>query len=169
MLMSRVSLIRLISQTLTRVLEPIVFLHYFFINRCGQELCLPLCILFNKYLKIGTFLRTWKMSNVTPVFKSGDRNNVCNYRPISILNIFAKIFESIVYHATFSALKHLIIPQHMVSTVHDRWKLILLSIQILYCNAWTLVFRWIACILTSARHLTRLIIRFLFVDLLKLP
>ena len=39
----------------------------------------------------------WKASRVTPVFKSGTRNNPGNYRPISIIPCVAKIFEKIIF------------------------------------------------------------------------
>jgi len=37
-----------------------------------------------------------KISSVTPVFKSGDKSDVRNYRPISILSYIAILFELLV-------------------------------------------------------------------------
>lgn len=37
--------------------------------------------------------KDWKVSVVTPVYKSGDRANLTNYRPISLINNLGKIFE----------------------------------------------------------------------------
>ena len=34
-----------------------------------------------------------KEASVTPVFKTEDRQIKTNYRPISVLNVFSKIFE----------------------------------------------------------------------------
>ena len=42
------------------------------------------------------FPAAWKVARVTPVFKSGDRSNVNNYRPISILSTFSKITEKVI-------------------------------------------------------------------------
>jgi hypothetical protein len=45
-----------------------------------------------------------KYSIVKPVFKKGDRSNSSNYRPISLLISFSKIFEKIIYTRLY---KHL--------------------------------------------------------------
>jgi hypothetical protein len=34
---------------------------------------------------------------VKPLFKKGDRENMANYRPVSLLTSFSKVFERIVY------------------------------------------------------------------------
>jgi len=39
-----------------------------------------------------------KTARVCPVFKSGDRAKVNNYRPISVLPSFSKIFEKLVFN-----------------------------------------------------------------------
>lgn len=44
----------------------------------------------------GTFPERWGVSSVTPIFKNGTRNIVSNYRPISKISIFGKVFESII-------------------------------------------------------------------------
>ena len=44
----------------------------------------------------GSFPDFLKTASVTPIYKSGSKTDVCNYRPISILSIFSKIFEKII-------------------------------------------------------------------------
>lgn len=39
-----------------------------------------------------------KIAKVIPVFKSGDEKVIMNYRPISILPVFSKIFEKVVFN-----------------------------------------------------------------------
>lgn len=68
-----------------------------FIKRCDKALTYPLWLIFNKSLALGVFPDEWKKSRITPVFKKGDPKNVTNYRPISILSCFSKLFESLVY------------------------------------------------------------------------
>ena len=38
-----------------------------------------------------------KVGKVAPAFKSGDRNNLNNYRPILVLPTVARVFEKILY------------------------------------------------------------------------
>ena len=46
------------------------------------------------------------MSNITPVFKSGNKSTVSNYRPISLLSIPSKLLERIVHRRL---LRHLLV------------------------------------------------------------
>ena len=39
----------------------------------------------------------WKVASVTPIHKSGPKNDFENYRPISVLSILSKILERIVH------------------------------------------------------------------------
>jgi exonuclease III len=80
----------------------------YFIKRCGKELCLPLLILFNKSLSTGIFPRRWKIAHIIPIFKNGDKSRCENYRPISILSCFAKLFESVVYNHLYNFFKPVI-------------------------------------------------------------
>jgi len=40
----------------------------------------------------------WKTSIVLPLFKSGSREEIGNYPPISILPVISKIAKKVVYH-----------------------------------------------------------------------
>ena len=51
----------------------------------------------NKSLSEGHFPKFCKIARVVPVFKSGLSSSLGNYRPISILPIFSKIFEKVVH------------------------------------------------------------------------
>jgi exonuclease III len=50
----------------------------------------------NNMLDSGVFPDSLKISKITPVFKDGDKQNVSNYRPIAVLPILSKIFETII-------------------------------------------------------------------------
>lgn len=83
----------------------------FFVNACSSSLKIPLSIIFNQSLSSGIFPNIWKVAAVVPVHKSGVKSLVNNYRPISKLCIFEKIFESLVYPHLLYIVKTQIIPE----------------------------------------------------------
>lgn len=60
----------------------------------------------SRYINIlmsnGTFPDVLKTGRITPVFKKGNPEEIENYRPISTLSIFGKIFEKIIYSRIYS-------------------------------------------------------------------
>lgn len=68
-----------------------------FVKLISPSLVLPLTLLFNNSISQGVFPSLMKTSKVIPVLKKGNKRDVNNYRPISILPIFSKVFERLVY------------------------------------------------------------------------
>ena len=62
------------------------------IKLCGKSVVNPLSMIFNNCIDTGTFPDIWKRSNIIPVHKKDDKQIVDNYRPVSLLPIFGKIF-----------------------------------------------------------------------------
>ncbi|CAH2092234.1 unnamed protein product [Euphydryas editha] len=79
----------------------------YFIN-CASSLTVPLAITYNASLRTGSFPTVWKLAKLIPIFKSGKRDKVENYRLISSLSVLGKIFESLVYPYIYAQLKSFI-------------------------------------------------------------
>ena len=58
----------------------------------------PLTYLINSSFECGIFPNELKLAKVIPIFKNGDKQDISNYRPISILSFFSKIFEKTMYN-----------------------------------------------------------------------
>jgi len=78
-------------------------------NSCGHDLlsnrmikkeiawfAMNLPQLINSSIEEGIFPKILKRATVIPIFKKGDRDNMNNYRPISLLPIMSKIFEKVI-------------------------------------------------------------------------
>ena len=72
------------------------------IKICNESITIPLKIIFYESLKNGVFPEIFKRANVVPVHKKDDKSLVKNYRPISLLPIFGKIFERVIYNSLFN-------------------------------------------------------------------
>ena len=78
----------------------------------GWSVVPSLTKLINLSLSLGIVPQLWKQANVIPLHKKGDRSDINNYRPVSILSCPSKILEKIVFKNLFNYLNenHLITP-----------------------------------------------------------
>jgi hypothetical protein len=58
----------------------------------------PLIYICNRSLSTGIFPSRLKYSQVHPIYKKGARREISNYRPISVLPSFSKIFEKGIFN-----------------------------------------------------------------------
>jgi hypothetical protein len=75
------------------------------IKLCGDAIAEPLNDIANSILKEGIFPDSLKIAKVIPIFKKGNKLDVNNYRPISILPAFSKILERVILVRILSFLK----------------------------------------------------------------
>ena len=58
----------------------------------------PLTSMCNKVLSSGIFPVHLKYSQISPIFKNGDETEMSDYRLISLLTSFSKVFEKAIYN-----------------------------------------------------------------------
>ena len=68
-------------------------------------LSVPLQLLFNCSFSTGMVPDQFKVARVVPIHKKGSSCLVSNYRPISLLSIFNKLIEKIMYNRIISYLE----------------------------------------------------------------
>ena len=71
---------------------------------CDNSVVLHLKVIFQNILATSTYPNIWKLANVTPIFKKGDKQLIKNYRPISLLPICGNIFGKIIINNLYSYL-----------------------------------------------------------------
>lgn len=66
------------------------------INNLKPDLVPILTKLVNNIFISGIFPQELKISKITPIYKSGQKENMNNYRPISVISVFSKIIEKLL-------------------------------------------------------------------------
>ena len=79
-----------------------------FIKNLAQEFTKPLFWLFNMSLQSHVFPSVWKQSFLLPIYKSGKKSDIKNYRGIAILSCIPKLFEAMINQKIFEQVKHVI-------------------------------------------------------------
>ena len=74
------------------------------IKQVAEAIAKPLQIIFNRSLRESVFPDIWKLGNLVPLFKKGDKSLAANYRPVSLLSNIGKIQERIVFKHIYNHL-----------------------------------------------------------------
>ena len=72
------------------------------IKHIKEFIIVPLVHKGNRSFVTGIFTSELKIANVVPIFKSGDEMVFSNYRPVSVLPVFSKLLERLVYNRLIS-------------------------------------------------------------------
>ena len=67
-----------------------------FILNASLQVKVFLLLLFNSILTLEYFPSSWAVGSIIPVFKKGDKNDVNNYRGITLLSCLSKLFTRII-------------------------------------------------------------------------
>ena len=74
------------------------------IRKIGALISKPLTHIFNQSITTGIIPNQMKISIVTPIYKSNEKDKFQNYRTISVLPCFSKILERLMYDRLISHL-----------------------------------------------------------------
>ena len=74
------------------------------IKICIKSLLKPSTILFKNSTSSCCYPDIWEKSHIIPAHKKKDKRLVNNYRPVSLLPIFGKIFEKIIFNRIYDFL-----------------------------------------------------------------
>ena len=66
------------------------------VKNIGSCLVYPLNFIYTSFMSVGKVPMAWKVSIVTPIYKSGLASDPGNYRPIALTSIFSKLMERII-------------------------------------------------------------------------
>ena len=66
------------------------------IKDCTHELAPSITLLLNVILEASTILNDFKIDRILAIYKSGEKNQLNNYRPITVLPILLKIMEKCI-------------------------------------------------------------------------
>ena len=78
------------------------FISNVIVKTFNRELSPLLAAHVNQSFKQGKFPSNLSRAKVFPLFKSGCKSDINNYRPISLLKVFSKVFEKAMYRRVYN-------------------------------------------------------------------
>jgi len=75
------------------------------VKQCLCHFIKPLVHIYKVFLQTSIFPDMMKKAKIKPLFKKGDRQDINNYRPISILSVFSKPLEKLMHNRLLLSLK----------------------------------------------------------------
>ncbi len=83
-------------------------IHGRILKNCAVSLAYPLSLIYKISYNTGCIPRDWKVAQVVPVHKKGCKEDIENYRPISLTSLVMKTFERILKEEILTKTHHLL-------------------------------------------------------------
>ena len=107
---------------------------------------------------MGIFPSKLKHAKIIPIYKDGNEDEPSNYRPMSLLSIFNRLFEKVMYNRLKSFLKKMFSMSHnMVSVSFGRLTMPFWTLLIKFNRTWTRVCSPVVSLLIYKKRLILLI------------
>ena len=65
-------------------------IHPMLLKTCAGQLAKPLSLIYQASYDEGQLPTDWKLANISPIFKTGPKNDPGNYRPVSLMSVPCK-------------------------------------------------------------------------------
>ena len=75
------------------------------VNDAAKFIAYPIMCVLNSYITNWIFPDVWKTGSATPIHKLGSESDLNNYRPISVVSIFASMLEGLAHDQPYEFLK----------------------------------------------------------------
>ncbi|KFW06029.1 RNA-directed DNA polymerase from mobile element jockey, partial [Fulmarus glacialis] len=72
------------------------------LRELAKELAKPLSIIYQQSWLTGDVPDDWRLANVSPIYKKGQKEDPGNYRPVSLTSVLGNIMERFVLRALTS-------------------------------------------------------------------
>ncbi|KFP26656.1 RNA-directed DNA polymerase from mobile element jockey, partial [Colius striatus] len=80
-------------------------IHPRILRKLADVIAKPLSIIFEQSCRTGEVPEDWRKVNVTPVFKKGRKDNMGNYRPVSLTSIPGKMMAQSILNVITEHMK----------------------------------------------------------------
>ena len=67
------------------------------LKKCTKYISYHIAGFLNKFMEDGCFPSILKTGKITPIYKKDDPQKLNNYRPVTVIPIFSKIYEKVIY------------------------------------------------------------------------
>ncbi|KFP65327.1 hypothetical protein N322_00874, partial [Cariama cristata] len=71
-------------------------IHSRILKELADELAKPISIIYQQSWLTGEVPDDWRLANVTPFYKMGRKEDLGNYRPVSLTSVQGKVMEQII-------------------------------------------------------------------------